>query len=361
MSRSLESLRASNVPSPALLEAVAKRNLTATFDDPITRRQARADHLAALRHLMPLGGKAIPEVEERDIHVTVRDGYEVRVRVYTPVQDRQVDGGGPLVLMFHEGGFMNGDLTDEEMNCRLFSREFGAICGNVEYRLAPEYLFPYWIHDCIDVAKWLARNAALLGSDPSKGFIVGGSSAGGNISAVLAQLSRLGEFEAPITGQYLSVPLIAPLELFPTKYKEELLSPYENLNDPVLRYVGAQRLKETLGILKADPNSHLYSPLAPPSYPPDAAPSVFPLAPAYMQVSGLDPLRDHALIYDRILREEYGVESQVDLYAGFGHMFWTNWPELKESHDFVSDTVKGIRRLLQRKAQHLTWVAFACY
>lgn len=68
-----------------------------------------------------------------------------------------------------------------------------------------------------------------------------------------------------------------------------------------------------------------------------------------MQVGGLDPLRDHALVYDRILREEYNTESKVDLYNGFGHMFWTNWPELQESQNFVADTVKGIAWLLEHK------------
>lgn len=82
-----------------------------------------------------------------------------------------------------------------------------------------------------------------LGANLVKGFVVGGSSAGGNISAVLAQLSRLGEFSQPITGQYLSVPLIAPLHLFPEQHKEFLISPYESTDDPVLRYIGAERLK----------------------------------------------------------------------------------------------------------------------
>lgn len=72
------------------------------------------------------------------------------------------------------------------------------------------------------------------------------------------------------------------------------------------------------------------------------------MPPAYMQIAGLDPLRDHGLIYDRILREEYCVPTKVDLYSGFGHMFWTNWPDMKESHDFVDDTVRGMRWLLEQ-------------
>lgn len=99
------------------------------------------------------------------------------------------------------------------------------------------------MNDSWDVARHFAANHASFGADPSKGFIVGGSSAGGNISAVLAQLSRLENLNPPITGQYLSVPLIFPLESVPEKYRGELLSPYESQSDPVLKGLGADRLK----------------------------------------------------------------------------------------------------------------------
>ena len=139
MGRLLEDLRASNEISPILEEAVKKRNLEITEPDPLVRRQQRANHLSKLRQFMPLAGQPISEVQERDIYVSARDGYQIRVRVYTPNEGRRVegegDGGGrPLVLMFHEGGFMAGDLTDEEMNCRLFCRDLGVVCGNIEYR-----------------------------------------------------------------------------------------------------------------------------------------------------------------------------------------------------------------------------------
>lgn len=139
MKRTTADLRASNVPSPILLEAAGKRCFVSDATDPVERRIARAEYLAKLRYLMPLGGKSIPEVEERDIYVTVRDNYEVRVRIYTPTEGRRLQGGGPLMLMFHEGGWTAGDLSDEELNCRLFAREFGAVCGNVEYRYVLYY------------------------------------------------------------------------------------------------------------------------------------------------------------------------------------------------------------------------------
>lgn len=134
MERTVEDLRVSNVPSPVLLDAVGKRCFSSDATDTVEKRHDRAAYLAKLRHLMPLGGKPIPDVEETDIYIDARDGFKVRVRVYKPLNSKKVEGGGPLILMFHEGGFTSGDLTDEELNCRLFSREFGAVCGNIEYR-----------------------------------------------------------------------------------------------------------------------------------------------------------------------------------------------------------------------------------
>jgi acetyl esterase/lipase len=65
--------------------------------------------------------------------VTVRDGTTIRVRVYQPVGGPP-EGGSPLVMMYHEGGWSMGDLTDEDMNCRMFVRDLGVVAVNVEYR-----------------------------------------------------------------------------------------------------------------------------------------------------------------------------------------------------------------------------------
>lgn len=102
-------------------------------------------------------------------------------------------------------------------------------------RLAPEHKFPTWINDSWDTTKYFAANPASYHADPAKGFIVGGSSAGGNISAILSHLSRLEELDPPITGQYLSVPYLfpTPFEDLKAEYQAEFVS-YANNNDPVL-------------------------------------------------------------------------------------------------------------------------------
>jgi acetyl esterase/lipase len=65
----------------------------------------------------------------------------------------------------------------------------------------------------------------------------------------------------------------------------------------------------------------------------------------------MDPLRDDALIYERILSEENGVKTKVDLYPGLPHGFWSRWPEAEFSKELHKDSVKGVEWLLEQSKQ----------
>lgn len=263
-----------------------------------------------------------------------------------------------------------GDLSDEEVNCRLFSRDLGAVCVNVEYRLFPEHPWPTWINDAWDALQYCASHAAELGADPSKGFIVGGGSAGGNISAVLAHLARDEQLSPPLTGQYFCVPAIMsflPPSHVPAQYRAEYLShPLVTASkDPILNVhlgpPGPFLTSVTRLVLRLLPFGVLGRFLKMAGLPGDVSSPLFvpfhygkenrrhkDLPPAYFQVCGLDPLRDDGLIYERVLREEAGVKTKIDVYKGLGHYFWTNFPELEMSRTFVEDTVKGVKWLLEQ-------------
>lgn len=92
-------------------------------------------------------------------------------------------------------------------------------------------------------------------------------------------------------------------------------------------------------IYRPEPNSPLWDPFNHPQ-------GHVGVARAFFQVGGLDPLRDEAVLYDRKLRSS-GVLTRFNLYSGYGHMFWTNWPRLPASVEFVQDTLAGVKWLLE--------------
>ena len=245
----------------------------------------------------------------------VRDGSSIPVTIYTPV--KKPSGGSAVVIMFHEGGWSMGDRSDEDQNCRLFSRDLGAVCINVEYRLAPEHPFPTSVYDSYDVVKWCAATASpsstVLPVDLRKGFIVGGASAGGNLAAVVCQLGRDEKLNPPLTGQYLCVPALLWTDVVPEKWKADYRSRLEPSSDPVLKDLRAAG-SGLIEALNPDTASPLFSPLI--------HPNLKGLPPAFFQIGGLDPLRDEGLIFERVLREENDVPTKLEVYDGFGHMFW---------------------------------------
>lgn len=194
------------------------------------------------------------------------------------------------------------------------------------------------MNDCYDALKWAVANAETLGANPKRGLVVGGASAGGNIAAVLALLARDDKLDPPITGQYLCVPALLPDTNVPPSVAHLYESRLKNIYDPVLKG-GLQP-----GGVEALYAPETKSPLWDPYNHPDGHRGV---ARAFFQVGGLDPLRDEAVLYDRKLREA-GVLTRFELYKGYGHMFWTNYPELKASDMFFEDTSDGMRWLLEQ-------------
>lgn len=177
---------------------------------------------------------------------------------------------------------------------------------------------------------------------------MGGGSAGGNIAAVLAHLARDNKLNPPLTGQYLCVPAITcfmPAEDMPEQYRGEYLSQpsVTPCVDPVLQ-VDSRHPRAMMKIVGADVNNPLFVPFLYRTRPGGHE----GLPPAYFQVCGLDPLRDEALIYERILKEETRIKTKLNVYPGLGHYFWTNFPLLDASRQFVEDTVKGVQWLLEQ-------------
>ncbi|KAI9870595.1 MAG: hypothetical protein M1830_004066 [Pleopsidium flavum] len=295
----------------------------------------RARLLEAKRALTQSVPNTTAALSEEDRQIPTRDGTEITVRVYTP--DKEVQGGHPLFVMFHGGGFCLGALDSEELNCRLFCEKLGFVVVNVDYRLAPEHPFPTPINDAWDAVKWAAANTSALKADPKKGFVIGGISAGANFSAVISHLARDEHLSPALTGVYLSIPTVVDANSMPEKYKSEFLSHEQNKNPPIL---GRDSIDMFMASYKPDRTSPLYSPFLHPNGHKN-------LPPTYFQICGMDPLRDEGLIYERVLREECGVKTRLDMYPGLPHGFWSFFPDLKSSRKLLEDTLKGVEWLLE--------------
>ena len=161
-----------------LLDQLAKSGAPSL--ETLTVPQARAMFQAMS---MPRAEKlALARVEDRRIP---SPAGEIPVRVYTP----EGQGPFPVLVFFHGGGWVIGNLETHDDICRVLARAVPALVVSVDYRLAPEHPFPAAVEDSYAALCWVAENAAAIGGDPTK-LAVGGDSAGGNQAAVVSLLAR---------------------------------------------------------------------------------------------------------------------------------------------------------------------------
>ena len=133
---------------------------------------------------MGLPSEAIEVAHTEDRSIPGPDG-EIPIRIYTP----EGEGPHPILVYFHGGGWVIGNIETHDGTCRELCRGASALVISVEYRLAPEHPFPAAPEDCYAATLWAAQEASSLGGDPGR-IAVGGDSAGGNLAAVTSLMIR---------------------------------------------------------------------------------------------------------------------------------------------------------------------------
>jgi acetyl esterase len=131
-------------------------------------------------------------------------GGAIPLRLYDSRAQRAT---GPLILFFHGGGFVFGDLTSHDAFCRSVASRCDLPVLAVDYRLAPEHPFPAFVDDAEAVARWVATGPAALERHLS-GIVTCGDSAGGHLAILVAQ--RLGAEPAalPVLAQWAFYPFV---------------------------------------------------------------------------------------------------------------------------------------------------------
>ncbi|MAE95173.1 MAG: hypothetical protein CL910_10985 [Deltaproteobacteria bacterium] len=270
---------------------------------------------------MPAAELPIASVQDRTLPGPAGD---IPVRIYLP----EVEGTPPVLVYFHGGGWVIGSIETHDGSCRELANEVGCAVVSVDYRLAPEHPYPAAADDCYAVAAWVAEHGAELGVDGSR-LAIGGDSAGGNLSAVVALMAR-----------DRGTPQIAfQLLIYPVTDADFTRSSYvENATGYLLE---ADAMKWFWNHYVPDPaqRAEAYcSPLR--------AGDLAGLPPALVLTAELDPLRDEGEAYGQRLKEA-GVTVTTTRYDGMIHGFFAMGLLVEGAREAVAEASTALRGALR--------------
>ncbi|MXX79825.1 MAG: alpha/beta hydrolase [Chloroflexi bacterium] len=269
---------------------------------------------------MQAGAPEPARVEDRNVPGPAGD---IPVRVYASAGDNL-----PVVMYFHGGGWVLGDIDSHDGTCKQLLAELGeAAVVSVHYRLAPEDKYPAAAEDCYAATQWVAEHASEIGGDGAR-LAVCGDSAGGNLSAVVSQMARDRGGPA-IAAQVLHVPV--------TDHNYSYPSYTENAEGMLLTRASMVWFWDHYLNSDADGQEAYASPIK--------AADLSGLPPALVQTAEYDPLRDEGEAYGAAL-EAAGTEVSVHRYDGVVHdpfMMFAVIPTgvecLKEAAAFINSRI----------------------
>jgi acetyl esterase len=262
----------------------------------------------------PFTGPDLARVED---FMIPSEGTSIRGRAYMPT----FETGSPIMVYFHGGGWLLGDIDDYDVVARRLAAATGCVVVSVDYRRGPEHRFPAAVDDALQSVRWSAAHAGALGADDSR-IVLAGDSAGGNLAAVAAARCR-DENGPSIRHQLLVYPVTTcDLDLgFDTQYdgvvleRDELLWHQHNyLSTP------DQRLNPLVSPLLAD---------------------LAGLPSATVVLAQCDPIAVQGRRYAAALAAA-GVHVTVREYPGMIHGFFgldDVFEQAAEAMDFVGETL----------------------
>lgn len=270
----------------------------------------------------------LPDLAE--ISNLVVDGADgpLKARLYVPLAAGIAPA--PAIIFFHGGGFVLGDLDTHDVICRRMAASSRCRVLSVDYRLAPEHKFPTAHRDAMAAWTWATDRNNILGFDPDR-IAVAGDSAGGNLSAFIAQETSRQDMIMP-AFQLLLYPLVQFVDIRAKRMTFQeggfFISPnlFDYFRDSYVE-------KET------DRMDKRVSPL----FAPDE--DFVGLAPAHMVLCGWDPLKDEGLAYVAKLAA-HGVPVTTREYSGMVHGFMNMTAVSTAARAAIEDAGKVVGRAL---------------
>jgi len=238
------------------------------------------------------------------------------IRLYRP----RGTASGTGMVWIHGGGMVVGTAKMNDDNCNAYVKKFGMTVASVEYRVAPERPYPAAIDDCFATWLWLLDHVEEFGIDPMR-IAIAGASAGGGLSAALAQ--RVFDHGGPQpAAQILFYPMLDDR----TAARDEL-TPIEHIgwHNSNNQFGWSSYLSAPAGSLDSTP----------PWSVPGRREDLSGLAPAWIGVGDLDIFYDENCDYAARLKKA-GVDCQIDIVEGGPHGFDALVPEAEVSKDFVA-------------------------
>jgi acetyl esterase len=287
-----------NVPGPKMHELSA--------DD--ARQQMRVmGHVAEL----PVGDLAMIQ----DIAIPGPAG-PIPARLYDARERREA---GPVMVFFHGGGFVIGDLETHGPYCAEAARQLDMPVISVDYRLAPEHVWPAAPEDCEAAARWVAENI------PCTGLVLSGDSAGGNLTIVTAMSLR---------DRPAAVPVIAQNPIYPVVSDHNDWDSFRNFADGYL--LSTEGMIWFGDAYQSDPADYRAAPL---NHDHTGMP------PTLVITASLDPLHDQGVAYVAALQAA-GVDAHHIEADGNIHGLINLRKAIPSAQDDVSKNLSVLKGLL---------------
>jgi acetyl esterase len=280
-----------------------------------------ADIRAVFDNPMPLA--APPQVARVENIEVELQGRNLDARLYVP---EGADKQPALTVYYHGGGWVIGTLETHDGTCRALAQKSGNAVLSVAYRLAPEHRYPTAAEDCYDALVWAVANAESLGVDGSR-LAVAGDSAGGNLAAAVAIMTR-DRAGPPLRHQLLIYP-VTDNDFSLASYAENGGGEYY-LSTDGMRWFWGHYLGETSA------NNAPYAAVL-------RTANLAGLAPATVITAEFDPLRDEGIAYAEKLKAA-GVTVDAATAPGMIHGFFSMFEAVPDTWEWIDRGAANLKK-----------------